>query len=77
MFENSNKKQIIKPEQRCFSDNPNLNNKYSRESEVAAQMQAHELHLRDTEGPKQNVFALAASPNSFCELHQAKSYQAG
>lgn len=53
---NSNKKAPIKKENRCFSDNPTINNLLYRESEVHGRINRDEIYLRDNVGPADLIY---------------------
>lgn len=56
MFNSNKKVNPIRQEERCFSDNPTVNNLLYRESEVHGRINRDELNLRDNVGPADLIY---------------------
>ena len=76
MFLNNSTRSCIQLTDRCFTDNPNLNNLYYRESEVHVRVNHDKEHLRDNAGPAAFIYTTVHHPLCYCEEHQQKTYNA-
>lgn len=64
----------MKAEKRAFTDNPNGNNRYYRESEVMSKVAVDKRHLRDNEGLAGVIYHDVHHPLCYCEEYQQKVY---
>lgn len=74
LISNAKKRAALDAKNRCFSDNPTVNNKYYRESEALGRITKDKQFLRDNGGASDQLFHNVCSPHSFCEQHQLKTY---
>jgi hypothetical protein len=69
MFDNNSNRNYILEHDRVYTDNPNNNNLYYRESEAHVRIIQAQEHLRDNCGPANLIYTTVHHPLCYCEEH--------
>lgn len=76
MFQNNSNRNYCQVHERAFTDNPNNNDLFYRESETHGRITSTQEHLRDNVGPASLIYTTVHHPLCYCEEHQTKVYNA-